>query len=91
MNGLSILLDKSTLEMLNTEQLDTLCRHFFVMIPPILITEIIGDLHAKKKNSMKEDVIPTDRVVCPPNRRQKVFYDASVSDPYLFSTSSGVL
>jgi len=30
-------------------------------------------------------------VVCTPNRRQKVFYDASVSDPYLFSTSSGVL
>lgn len=30
-------------------------------------------------------------MVCPPNRRQKVFYDASVSDPYLFSTSSGVL
>lgn len=41
MDGLPILFDKSALEMLSAEKLETLCRHFFLTIPPILLVEIV--------------------------------------------------
>lgn len=49
MEGLPILFDKSALEMLSAEQLETLCRHFFLTVPPILLVEILGDLHSTRK------------------------------------------
>lgn len=61
MDGVTILLDKSALEMLSPDELNALARHYFLVVPPILITEIVGDLYSKRRSS-KQDGIQTDLV-----------------------------
>ena len=39
------MLDKSTLEMLSHLEIETLSRHYTLVIPPILLDEILGDLY----------------------------------------------
>jgi len=47
MSALRIILDKSVVYGLKNPQVDSLDRHFFLVVPPILINEILADL-AKK-------------------------------------------
>ncbi|MDA2926543.1 hypothetical protein MYX78_04805 [Acidobacteria bacterium AH-259-G07] len=47
-----ILLDKSTLQSLSSDELMTLERHFFVNLPPVLIAEILADLRKKNGNGI---------------------------------------
>ncbi len=49
--GPSVLLDKSSIQTLSFDEITFLNRYFFVNIPPILLTEILGDL---KKNPESE-------------------------------------
>jgi hypothetical protein len=61
MDGIPILLDKSALEMLSADELNALSRHYFLVVPPILITEIVGDLYSKRRDST-QDGVQTDLV-----------------------------
>lgn len=54
MDGLSIILDKSTLQMLNAAEIECLFRHYFLVVPPILLTEIVGDLYRNDNKSIEE-------------------------------------
>ena len=56
MDGLPIILDKSALEMLGPDELNALAKHYFLIVPPILMTEIIGDLYSKRRNSKQEGI-----------------------------------
>ncbi|MCW5824904.1 MAG: hypothetical protein KIT34_19055 [Cyanobacteria bacterium TGS_CYA1] len=60
--GPPLLLDKSTLQSLNPSKMEALSRHFTVVIPPILLWEIMGDLYSKKRNASNEDSLNTDLV-----------------------------
>ena len=54
--GPTLMLDKSALQALSRKEVRRLRRHFSLNIPPILISEILGDL-AKAKPSDREQVI----------------------------------
>lgn len=49
--GISIILDKSILHGLSQSEIEALCRHYFLVVPPILLTEILGDLCAKPRKN----------------------------------------
>lgn len=53
-----ILLDKSTLQSLSYDELGFLEKHYFLVIPPVLVAEILGDL-AKDSKRAPEDVVTT--------------------------------
>lgn len=60
--GPSLLLDKSTLQSLNPSKMEALSRHFTVVIPPILLWEIMGDLYSTKRKGKHDDSLNTDLV-----------------------------
>ncbi|MEQ1843729.1 MAG: hypothetical protein ABL994_25275, partial [Verrucomicrobiales bacterium] len=47
--GPSLMLDKSSLQSLSHDELDILRRYFSLVVPPVLMLEILGDLKKKKK------------------------------------------
>jgi hypothetical protein len=52
MQGLRIILDKSVVHGLNNAEADSLDRHFFVVVPPVLADEILAEL-AKEAEDTK--------------------------------------
>lgn len=48
--GISIILDKSTLQGLGKSEIEALSRHYFLVVPPILLMEILGDLAKVQDN-----------------------------------------
>jgi hypothetical protein len=52
--NLRIIIDKSLFQSLSNKALSPLDRHFDVVIPPILIKEILGDLSVKRKIKERE-------------------------------------
>lgn len=53
--GLPIILDKSTLHGLKPTEVETLSRYYHLILPPILLTEIMGDLYSKKKKDPNDN------------------------------------
>lgn len=53
--GLPIILDKSTLQGLKPSEVETLSRYYHLILPPILITEIMGDLYSQKKKGILDE------------------------------------
>jgi hypothetical protein len=60
--GVSIILDKSSLQMLNQSEIEALCRHYYLVLPPILTTEILGDLHAGDDDARRKVQILANKV-----------------------------
>lgn len=46
--NLPLLLDKSAIQSLTYTSIETLTRHYLLVLPPILLVEIMGDLHSNK-------------------------------------------
>jgi hypothetical protein len=57
MSTLRIILDKSVVYGLKNPQIDSLDRHFFLVVPPILINEILADLAKKAEEPSIENKI----------------------------------
>jgi hypothetical protein len=57
MIGPLLILDKSTLHMLSTEEFSELSMNFMLVVPPVLIKEIIADLKTKRKDRVPEDTV----------------------------------
>ena len=53
--GPFILLDKSAFQSLSLDEIYTLSKHYFIVIPSILIMEIIADLRKDKKGYLSAD------------------------------------
>jgi hypothetical protein len=61
--GLPLLLDKSSLQSLNYQSLETLSHNYLLVLPPILFREIIGDLYSNEtKNGSTEGALNTHLV-----------------------------
>ncbi len=48
--GPNLLIDKSTLQSLSKNEIDFLCKHYSVVLPPVLIVEVIAD-YAKYRDA----------------------------------------
>lgn len=53
--GLPLLLDKSALQSVSTSSIDVLTRHYLMVLPPILLLEVVGDLLTKKGKIQTEN------------------------------------
>lgn len=60
-----ILLDKSALQSLSPEEVKTLEHHFFVNLPPVLITEILADLRKNAGHNIVRGLFSKVRALNP--------------------------
>lgn len=52
-----LLCDKSTIQGLSKDEIFSLFKHFFILIPPVLIYEILGDLSSPNTDRIPEEVV----------------------------------
>jgi hypothetical protein len=55
--GPIIILDKSALQALSSDEIGILRKHYLPVIPPVLIYEVLGDLHKYKQKGKEEEFI----------------------------------
>ena len=55
--GPILLCDKSTLQALGRRELNVLRRYYFLNMPPVLLVEILGDLHKMADSTMSREEV----------------------------------
>lgn len=65
--GPHLLLDKSSLQSLSHDELDIMRRYFFLVVPPILLVEILGDLKKDTRKKGHPSVAGLARRIAPGN------------------------
>ena len=63
MFNLPLLLDKSALQSLSSSKIEALTWHYLIVVPPILLQEIMGDLYSKNEKIKTENSPLNTRLV----------------------------
>lgn len=74
--SISIILDKSSFQMLNPEEINMLHNYFLPNITPVLVMEVLGDLKKDESEgkSSKESVVKLARKLLPHNSAVNIHY-----------------
>ena len=65
--GPPLMLDKSSLQTLSHDEMDILRRYFSLVVPPVILVEILGDLKKESTKAKEPSVMSlTRRIDRPP-------------------------